>query len=400
LHGVPITIKDNIDTAGVRTTAGALVHVDRVPEADAAVVARLKAAGPISLGKTNMHEMALGGTSDNPHFGPVRNPWAPDLIPGGSSGGSAAAVSLRIGYASLGTDSGGSVRMPAHFCGQVGLKQTHGSVSLRGCMPTGTGHTDHIGVHARCVADARAMFDVMHGHDPADPHSSPHGLAPYDPLNSLEAVRVGIPETYFWEMLDPAVEAVCRTAVATMEAAGATLVPVSLESAPWIPLLRAAGMAESFIYHEPYLRERPEAYGADIRPRLLAGQFVLAHDYVRAMRVRRIVTEEVSRLLAGVDVLAMPAVPLTAYPIPSLAGGAGAPADPMRMLRNTMVFNQTGHPAVSIPAGLTPPGLPVGLQLAAAAFEDYRLLAIAEACEAVLAFDPTPPLLRVTEVAA
>jgi len=161
LHGVPITLKDNLDTAGVRTTAGAKVFHDRVPTTDATVVAKLKAAGAISLGKTNMHEMALGGTSTNPHYGAVRNPWDATRIPGGSSGGAAAAQSFQMGYAGLGTDSGGSVRMPASLCGLVGLKQTHGLVSLAGCVPTGTWSTDHIGPITRSVPDAALMLSVV-----------------------------------------------------------------------------------------------------------------------------------------------------------------------------------------------------------------------------------------------
>ena len=165
LQGVPITIKDNIDTAGVRTTGGARVFADRVPTEDATVVTKLTAAGAISLGKTNMHEMALGGTTTNVHYGAARNPWDASRIPGGSSGGAAAAQSLQIGYAALGTDSGGSVRMPAAICGLVGLKQSHGLVSLRGCMPTGTWTNDHIGPLTRTVADAGLMLSLMQGYD-------------------------------------------------------------------------------------------------------------------------------------------------------------------------------------------------------------------------------------------
>jgi aspartyl-tRNA(Asn)/glutamyl-tRNA(Gln) amidotransferase subunit A len=225
-------------------------------------------------------------------------------------------------------------------------------------------------------------------------------VEPIEGTVEVAGLRIGIPETYFWEALDPGVETVCRRALASLEGAGASLVPVTFETAPVIKLTRAAGMAEAFVYHEPYLREHPEAYGDDIRPRLLAGQFVLAHDYVRAMRVRRMVAEEMTRVLSVVDVLAMPTVPVPAYPIPSLWGGAGMPRDPMLALRNTMVFNQTGHPAISLPAGLTEAGLPVGLQLAASSFDDFRLLAVAEAVEAVLAFSPVPPVLTEAGVPA
>jgi aspartyl-tRNA(Asn)/glutamyl-tRNA(Gln) amidotransferase subunit A len=289
--------------------------------------------------------------------------------------------------------------MPAHYCGQVGLKQTHGSVSLKGCMPTGTGHTDHIGVHARNVGDAREMLAVMAGYDPLDAHSSSKPLVPFEGPVEPHTLCIGVPRDYFWDNIDPGVDAVCRAALLAMERAGATLVEVPVTTAGLIPLARAAGMAEGFVYHQPYLEARPQDYGADIRYRLMAGEFVLAHDYIRAMRVRRLVQQDMTALLDTVDVLAVPTVPVPAFPIPSLSPEA-APPDVMVTIQNTMVFNQTGHPAISIPAGFTPAGLPVGLMLAATAFDDYRLLATAEAFEQVLAVPVVPPILQRAEVGA
>lgn len=386
LHGVPITIKDNIDVAGVRTTAGSRVLADRVPSQDAAVVAKLKAAGAIvTLGQTNLHEMAMGGTSTNVHYGAVRNPWDPERIPGGSSGGAAACVSLRIGHAALGTDAGGSVRGPACLCGLVGLKQTHGLVSLRGIVAAGNWTVDHIGPLTRNVADARLLLEVLQGHDPSDPESSTRHAAPHPPLTDLQGLRVGVPETYFWEQLDGEVESVCRIAVGSMSDAGAEVVPLKLETIEHLEVARQATLAvDGLVFHEPYLTAHPEQYGEELRHRLMASQYVLATDYVRAQRVRRLWTEECSRVLRSVDILAMPARSAPAHRI----------GEPSTSSRNTSPFNQAGVPAITIPAGLTSGGLPVGLQLVAPAFQDYKLLAVAEMVEGLLAFDTTPPVLK------
>jgi aspartyl-tRNA(Asn)/glutamyl-tRNA(Gln) amidotransferase subunit A len=405
LHGVPITIKDNIDTAGLLTTAGAKVFAQRVPETDATVVEKLNQVGAISLGKTNMHEMALGGTSTNPHYGAVRNPWAPDRIPGGSSGGAAACQSLNIGYAALGTDSGGSVRMPAALCGLVGLKQTHGLVSLSGCVPTGTWSTDHIGPITHTVDDAQLMLELMLGFDATDPDSLSHTAPAFEPLPDLTGVKVGVPERYFWEKLDPQVERICRGRVAVMAEAGAELITLTLSTIDLLLLARQASLAELYVFHEPYLRAHPEDYGDDIRGMLLAGQYILAHDYVRAGRLRRIFMQECAAVLEQVDVLVMPTVPIPAPPIGAttvtLAGeevplsGRGA----WTLARNTFPFNQAGVPAVSLPAGLTTDGLPVGLQLVAGALQDFKLLAIARVLESLVAVETTPPVARELELA-
>jgi aspartyl-tRNA(Asn)/glutamyl-tRNA(Gln) amidotransferase subunit A len=404
LHGVPITVKDNIDTAGVLTTAGAKVFADRVPTTDATVVRQLKQAGAISLGKTNMHEMALGGTSTNPHYGAVRNPWAADRIPGGSSGGAAACQALQIGYAALGTDSGGSVRMPAALCGLVGLKQTHGLVSLSGCVPTGTWSTDHIGPHTRTVRDAQLMLELMLGFDSTDPDSVATAAMPTQPLHDLTGVTVGVPERYFWEKLDPQVDRICRGRLAVMAEAGAKLIPVALQTIDLLLLARQAMLAELYVFHEPYLRERAEDYGDDIRYMLLAGQYILAHDYVRAGRLRRLFMQECAQVLSQVDVLAMPTVPIPAPPIGATSVTVEGEEVPLSgrgswtLARNTFPFNQAGVPAVSVPAGLTSDGLPVGLQLVAGALQDFQLLAIAQVLEDLLPVETTPPVVRSLEL--
>lgn len=399
LHGVPITVKDNIDTAGIATTAGARIFAERVPREDATVVARLKQAGAVIVGKTNLHEMAMGGTSNNPHYGAVRNPWNHACVAGGSSGGAAAAQALRIGYAALGTDSGGSVRIPAALCGVVGLKQTHGLVSLTGCVPTGTWSTDHIGPLTTSVDDAAIMLGVMQGYDPRDPDSVDRQPAPCTLDAGLRGVRVGVPENYFWEPIDSDVARLCGDVIAAMEQAGAEIVPVTLASLELLPLARVAMLAEAFLFHEPYLREHYDQYGADIRDRLLAGQYVLAHDYIRALRARRIVTDEISGLFARIDVLATPTVPVPAPPVGAESISANGTTVPVTgpngaiLVRNTMPANQAGVPAISLPAGCTASGLPVGFQLVADAFEDHKLLAIAGRVEQLISFTAAPPVL-------
>jgi aspartyl-tRNA(Asn)/glutamyl-tRNA(Gln) amidotransferase subunit A len=401
LHGVPITIKDNIEVRGIPATAGSRVLKHRVPEQDATVVARLRAAGAVLLGQTNMHEMALGGTSSNPHYGAVRNPWAPDCIPGGSSGGAAACVSLQIGYAALGTDSGGSVRMPAGFCGLVGLKPTHGLVSLHGVVPTGLWNTDHVGPITRTVADAELMLSVMQGYDPQDPDSADPLPQVYPVLADLSGLKIGLPEQYFWEEIDGEVERICRSSVALMRAAGAEVVPLRLETVDLIPPIRAALFAEAFVFHEPYLRAELEAYGEDVRNRLLAAQYVLATDYVRAMRARRLLVDEFSRVLNEFDALVTPTMIVPAFPIGAttvrINGQERAVSGSNSIsifIRNTTPFNLTGQPALSLPAGLTAQGLPVGLQIAAGAFQEPKLLAIATVLERLIGFDPTPPVVK------
>lgn len=390
LGGVPITIKDNVDVARLPGTAATLVLKDRIASEDATVVANLKAAGAVILGKLNMHEMAMGGTSINPLTGTVGNPWDLERIAGGSSGASAACVSLRVGYASLGTDAGGSVRIPSCCCGVVGLKQTHGVVSLAGGLPTTTQHVDHIGPHTRTVADARAMLEVMASYDETDPHSTAQPLLPAEARSDLSGLTVGLPEAYFWADLDAEVEAACRDVVGTLVDLGAQVVSVDLDVTDYMPLMQTAMMAEAYVYHEPLLREHSELYSDDLRYRILAGQYVLAQDYIRAMRARRLLIEAVREAMASVDLLAMPTLPVPALKVADVDGWESSRV----LVRNTSPFNQTGLPAITLPVATTNEGTPIGFQLVAKAFDDYALLAAAEVVEEAVAFDSTPPVLR------
>jgi aspartyl-tRNA(Asn)/glutamyl-tRNA(Gln) amidotransferase subunit A len=388
LHGVPVTVKDNIDMAGLPTTAGSPVLADRVATADAPAVARSEAAGAIVLGKTNLHELAFGSTSINPFHGTVPNPRCPDRIAGGSSGGSAAAVALGVGYASLGTDAAGSVRMPASCCGLVGLKPTHGLVPLRGVAPTSMEHIDHVGVLSRTVADARAVLEVLAGPDPDDPHSSSRPAPPADVRDDLRGVRIGVPEDWFWSDLDPRVEAAARGVLDLAAGAGARLVPVPMEIGHLVPLLRVAMFAEAYVFHQPTLDAHPDRYSPELRNRLLAGRYVLAQDYIRALRARRLVVEAMRAALADADVLATPTLPV----LPPLRADSapGSPAVAV-LSRNTAVVNQSGHPAISLPMGLAD-GVPMGLQLIGRDHDDHGLLAVAEVVERLVGFARTREL--------
>ncbi|RTL68733.1 MAG: amidase [Pseudonocardiaceae bacterium] len=367
LHGIPVTVKNNLDVAGLPTTCGSPAFADRVATTDAAVVETLREAGAVILGTTNLHEMAFGSTSVNPFTGAVANPRAPGHVAGGSSGGSAAAVALGIGFASLGTDAAGSIRMPASCCGVVGFKPTHGTVRVRGLVPTSMSHVDHIGPLTTSVADARLLFDVLAGPGPS--HDA-----------DLTGVTVGLPESYFWTGLDAEVEAVCRAAVERLVAAGARTTPVACDIDELVPLLAVAMFAEAHVLHGPLIAANPDHYSPALRDRLVAGGTVLGQDYVRALRARQIVVDRIGTALHGVDVLAMPTMPVPPVPI------ADVDTDPRvaLMARHTSPFNQSGHPVISLPAGTTPGRLPVGLQLVGHAYEDRRLLALAEAAEAAL----------------
>jgi aspartyl-tRNA(Asn)/glutamyl-tRNA(Gln) amidotransferase subunit A len=382
LHGVPITVKDNIDVAGLPTTAGSPVFADRVAAADAPVVTQLRQAGAIVLGKTNLHELALGGTTINPFHGTVPNAWQPEHIAGGSSGGSASSVALGIGYASIGTDAAGSIRIPASCCGLVGFKPTHGLVPLRGVIPTGSEHIDHIGPLTRSVADAQAVLQVMAAPDPDDPHSSPRTASSAPPREDLAGLRVGVPEAWFWDELDPQVEAAARAVLDLMTSNGATTSPVPMDIGHLAPLLLFPLFVEAYVFHQPTLDACPELYSPDLRHQLMAGQYVLAQDYIRALRARRLVVEAVRRAIDAVDVLAMPTLPI----VPPRISDVETP-DVLELIRNTSVINQSGHPAVSLPMGLAAEGVPMGFQLVGQVHDDHGLLAVAEAVERLIGFD-------------
>ena len=401
LQGIPIGLKDNLATAGVATTLGAKALADNVPEEDAEVVRRLRAAGAIILGKENMEEFAAGATSNNPHFGPVRNPWGLEHLPGGSSGGGAANVAAEVTFASLGTDLGGSVRLPGTFCGVVGLKQTFGRVSQRGLLVTSF-NGDHIGPMTRSVTDSALVLQVLAGYDPLDPSTVPVPTADYTARigDGIRGLRMGIPANYYFEQLDPEVEEAVQRAIADLEELGAEPVTINLPAMKYIGAVRIAAMADSVVTHEPYLRAKREDYGPDVLYRTLGGQFIMGHHYSKAMKVQRLIQQEYAQEMEGIDFMVTPTAPLVApridAPYIEHAGATHRVRGPGSGLvsRCTSPFNYTGHPAISVPGGLNHDGLPIGVQFITKGFQEDLLFQVAAAYEEVSAFKGgRPPLL-------
>jgi aspartyl-tRNA(Asn)/glutamyl-tRNA(Gln) amidotransferase subunit A len=383
LHGIPISLKDNYYTRGIRTTAGSTILSDFVPEAESHVASRLSRAGAILLGKTNMHEFAYGITGENPHYGSSRNPWAPQQISGGSSGGSAVAVAAGMGFASMGTDTGGSIRIPSALCGIVGLKPTFGLVSISGIVPLAVSF-DHAGPIARSVADACIILESVAG-------KHPKGAARPDHQKLRESLparfRLGWPKHFFFERLDDEVRRLVEATAKVLEPLGAEIQEVSLPNlVNSVDEATSAVVAEASRYHESqgYFPSRAAEYGEDVRGHLEFGHKLLAVDYLRAVEAKRKVEEDFAAAFEKVDVIIAPTSPMPAPPIGKREVPiAGQRETPVRaeLLRLTRPANLAGNPAISIPCGFTPQGLPVGLQLIAPHWAEARLLAIAHAYE-------------------
>ncbi|MCY4365946.1 MAG: amidase [Chloroflexi bacterium] len=390
LHGIPIGIKDNIATRGIRTTVGSLVLSDNVPDEDAQVVALCEEAGAIILGKENLEEFAAGATSNNPHYGAVHNPWGLDHIPGGSSGGGGANVAAGVTFASLGTDLGGSVRLPGTFCGVVGLKQTFGRVSQRGLMVTSF-NGDHIGPMTRSVADSALVLQAIAGYDPLDPSTVPVPVPDYlEGLgSSLAGLKAGVPSNYFFDEVDAEVETSVRNAIAALQELGVEVVEVSLPSMQYVGALRAASLSDGIVTHEPYLASAREKYGPNVVNRTMAGQFVLGRDYSRAMKVQRIIKEEYARVLQEVDFLVTPTAPIPAPRIDAVDIDVNGETHRVRgpgsgfISRNTSPMNGNGLPAITAPCGFSGNGLPIGVQFIGRPFEEGLLFKVASSYEQV-----------------
>ena len=390
LHGIPIGIKDNIATAGIRTTVGSKVFADHVPEEDAHVITLCKEAGAIVLGKENLEEFAAGATSKNLHYGAVHNPWALEHIPGGSSGGGGANVAAGVTFASLGTDLGGSVRIPGTFCGVVGLKQTFGRVSQRGLMVTSF-NGDHIGPLTRSVKDSALLLQVIAGDDPLDPSTVPVPVPDYTASlgANLRGLKMGIPANHYFDPVDTEVEAAVRRAVAALEELGVELREVTIPSMEFAAAIRIAGLADSTVTHEPYIRTARQDYSPDVLSRALAGQFVLGRDYSKALKVQRLIKDEHARVLREVDFLVTPTTPIAAPRIDQDTFSVGGAEYSVRgtgafmISRNTSPGNFTGLPAITVPCGFTGAGLPIGLHLMGRPFDEVTLFRVASAYEAV-----------------
>ncbi len=375
LHGVPMSVKDLIDVGGVPTTAASRVREPVVARTDAPVVARLRAAGAILIGKCNLHEFAFGTTGEDSAFGPTRHPLDPGRSPGGSSSGSAVSVATGMAFATLGTDTGGSIRIPAAACGVVGLKPTFGEVSCDGVVPLGPS-LDHVGPLTRCVGDARLVYHAIRDHPPV---AWPHSTATIGTL--------GCPRPYFLDRLDDEVRAVFEQAVTRLADADWTVEDAPIRyakdaSAVCLHLL----LPEASAVHATSLADRPTAYTPGVRLRLELGRYVLAEDYARAQHGREALGRAVDAALAGRHALVLPSLAIPAPPLGASTVEIGGETESLRaiMMRLTQLFNATGHPAISIPCGLTTTGLPCGLQLVGRRHQTDQLLDVAEACEAAL----------------
>jgi aspartyl-tRNA(Asn)/glutamyl-tRNA(Gln) amidotransferase subunit A len=372
LHGVPISIKDIIDVRAVATTAASRVREGHVASRDAAVVAQLREAGAVIVGKTNLHEFALGTTNEDSAYGPVRHPLDANRSPGGSSGGSAASVLDGMAFGSIGTDTGGSVRIPAAACGLVGLKPAYGEVSVDGVVPLSS-TLDHVGALCRSVEDAALLYDVLRGERSARIDR-----------RDLRGLRLGVLRGYFVALLDLQVASTFETLCARLRDAGAILEDVEIAHAADIaPIYLHVVLAEAAAYHAKTLDSRAEAYTPNVRIRLEMGRYILAQDYVRALEGRRVLMAEVDAALRGRDALLLPTLAVPATKLGAATVKIGAVEETVRniTLRLTQLFNITGHPAISVPCGRTAEGLPIGAQFVGHRHATRQLLQAAAAAE-------------------
>ena len=380
LHGIPFGLKDLYETRGVRTTCGSLFWADYIPEADASVVEKIYQAGAVNLGKLNMHEIALGLTNVNPHYGACRNPWDLDRVPGGSSGGSAAALAAGLCLASLGSDTGGSIRVPAALCGVVGLKPTYGRVSLRGVFPL-SWNLDHAGPMARSVRDVAILLQVIAGYDPADPVSV---NAPVDDYQ--EGLEKGVAgwnialadDQYVEANTAPEVLEAVRQAARVFGDQGARVSRITLPG--FLEAAKANGLmvvSDAAAVHRERLAQQPEKFGADIRQRLETGKAYSSTEYILARQAQVELRRAFERILNDYDILLTPATPMPAPPIQ----GQDALEQARLLTRFTAPFNLTGLPAISVPCGFTHQGLPIGLQIVAAPWAEAAILRAAHAFE-------------------
>jgi aspartyl-tRNA(Asn)/glutamyl-tRNA(Gln) amidotransferase subunit A len=391
LAGIPVALKDLYYTRGIRTTAGSKILRDFVPDFDSAVTEHLRQAGAMLMGKTNTHEFAYGPTAEASFFGPVRNPWDTSRITGGSSGGSGAAVAAGLAYMAMGSDTGGSIRIPASLCGVVGFKPTYGLISLYGVVPLSTSF-DHAGPLVRSVMDAAMTMDAIAGYDPRDPNSvaqHPAGyaaaLAPVTASEKpLKGLVAGVPLGFFWEKVEPEVEAEVRGAIKTLGELGADLREVTIPGLDEVPGITSVIMgAEAACYHRDYLANRADDYQPDVRQRLEAAASVEAWKLVLAIAQRKEALERLACAMKGIDVLVMPTEPVPAYKIGTQTLRIKGNTEPARemLVRHTRLGNMTGGPALSVPCGLVPPGLPCGLQILGKRLDDIKVLKVGYAYE-------------------
>ncbi len=379
LRGIPIAVKDLFDTEGIRTTAGSKFFADNVPNSDAFVIEKLKQAGATIMGKTNTHEIALGVTGNNPHYGAAHNPWNTDLIPGGSSSGSAIAVATGMALGALGTDTGGSIRIPASLCGVVGFKPTFGRVSTRGVFPL-SWNLDHVGPLTTCVRDAALLLQVISIYDAIDPGSIKMITGDYlgHLVDDIQGKKVTLGVGEFVESADPEVLNAVRDTAKVFESLGCKVQEVNVS---W---MREAALANATMtrsdgaaVHRDRLRENPEMFGEDVLRRLQEGAKTTSTEYALARRTQTEVKKRCELFFESTDFLIIPSTPIVA---PAIAGN-DAVEQAARLTRFTAPFNLAGLPAISIPCGFTKAGLPIGLQIVSKAWGDAKVLNAAYAYE-------------------
>ena len=385
LHGIPIGLKDLFYTRGIRTTAGSKILSDFIPDYDAGVVVRLRDAGAIMIGKLQMQEFGLGVTGENPHYGPARNPWDTLRVAGGSSGGSGLAVAAGLSMGALGSDTGGSVRIPASLCGVVGLKPTFGRISRIGMYPAASS-LDTAGLITRTVHDAALVLNAIAGHDTRDPASSSRDVEDFAAglVGDITGTRIGVPKEHFFSAVDPDVHSAVMGAAGVLEGLGASVEEVSIPLSVHAPLIvRTISNSETAEVHTEHLRSRPDDFEPRIRSRLEAGSLTPATQYLKAQRARSTFNRQVNEVLRTVDLLLTPTTPVAATKIGETSVTVrGKSFSPLTLLRDlTSPFNLTGLPAASIPCGFTTDGLPIGLHLAARPFAETALLGTARAYE-------------------
>ena len=398
LHGVPIALKDNIALKGLQTTAGSKVLNDWIPAEDATVAARLKGAGAVIVGKTNMHEFAWGGTTDNPHHGTCRNPWDPDRFPAGSSGGSGAAVAARTCLGAIGTDTGGSIRLPSAVNGIAGIRPTIGRVSNYNIIPLAWS-MDTAGPMARTVADCALMFNVIAGHDPKDDSTALEPTTDFaaDLDRGVKGLRIGVVPDYFFHHLQAPVHDAVRAALATLQGIGATIVDVEIENIHGnISAQLTIESAEPSSYHQRWLRERPDDYGADVRTLLEMGEMLLATQYIQAQRYRKLLRNEFMGAFKNVDVFICPTLPFTATRVreTTVIIENGVEEDMLSaIMQFTGVPSLTGLPSLNVPCGFDPDGLPIGMQVIGRPFAEATLFRVGAAYQSATDFHTRAPAI-------
>jgi aspartyl-tRNA(Asn)/glutamyl-tRNA(Gln) amidotransferase subunit A len=401
LHGIPLALKDLYDTAGVRTTAGSKILGQRVPERDATTVARLRAAGAVIIGKTNMNEFAAGATTENPHYGDTHNPWGLSRVAGGSSGGSAAAVAAGMAILSTGSDTGGSVRIPAALCGVVGLKPSFGRISCHGLIPL-SWELDHPGPITRTVYDAALVLGVVAGWDASDPRTLRQPVPDYaqsldsEKVRGVRGMRIGVDPEFAFTGVTAPVRTVFEAALNVLTHLGAEVIEVSIPRASQgLDAALTILKAESAAYHAEWLRARPEDYDPSVLARLQGGVSVTGIDYANAQRLRRELTRDFELLFEEVDLFATPMCGTTAPKVGQKHVVSEGQEIPVltAMTRLSRVFNLTGLPAISLPCGFDHQGLPVGLQLAGPRWDELAVLRAAHAYEQATDWHEQRPVL-------